>query len=141
MGNPTMPEDAARPGEQHPEEYRGDLNPDFMAGQNVGLAGPHPEKASDVHTAYDIKNLHNRLPGFEDGELKQIPVLPEGTRLEQGATYIDLREREPQEFTARGDMVAAPSNWFVPKSEVDYQLWNRLIGVDNPERLGDADDT
>jgi hypothetical protein len=29
----------------------------------------------------------------------------------------------------------------VPKSEVDYQLWNRLIGIDNPERLGDVDDS
>jgi hypothetical protein len=28
----------------------------------------------------------------------------------------------------------------VPKSAVNYQLWNALIGVDNPERLGFADD-
>jgi hypothetical protein len=26
----------------------------------------------------------------------------------------------------------------VPKSAVGYQLWNRLIGVRNPERIGQA---
>jgi hypothetical protein len=37
-------------------------------------------------------------------------------------------------------MEVGPDNWYVPKSEVDYQLWNRLIGVTSPERLGDADE-
>ena len=92
------------------------------------------------HSPYDIKNIHRRLQDFTDDELKGIPVLPAGTRLEQGATYIDLRDPEPKEFTARADMVAGPSNYYVPKTEVDYQLWNRLIGVDNPERLGEAGD-
>jgi hypothetical protein len=138
MGNPSMPEEASRPGEHQPEEYRYDLNPDFMAGQNVGLQGQHPEKAEGIRTAYDVKGAHRRLQELEDDELKQIPVLPRGSRLEQGATYIDLRAHDPHEFTARGDMEAAPDNWYVPKSEVDYQLWNRLTGVDNPERLGEA---
>jgi len=135
-----MPGDAAGPGSIHPDEYSGDLNPDFGAGMNVDHLGPHPEKASGVATAYDVKGAHRRLQGLTDDELKQIPILPAGTRLEQGATYIDLREKEPQEITARGDMEAQAANWYVPKSEVDYQLWNRLIGVDNPERLGEADD-
>src|SRR5437667_7810699 len=91
-------------------------------------------------TAYEIKNLHDRLQDLHDDDLKQVPILPEGARLEQGATYIDLREHDPREFTARADMVAGPANWYVPKTEVDYQLWNRLIGVDNPERLGLADE-
>jgi hypothetical protein len=136
-----MPEDAGRPGATHPEEYAGDLNPDFGAGMNVGNLGPHPEKAGGVRTAYDLKAAHRRLQGLTDDELKQIPILPAGTRLEQGATYIDLKEHDPQEITARGDMKAQPSNWYVPKSEVDYQLWNCLIGVENPERLGTADES
>ncbi|HYP21903.1 MAG TPA: hypothetical protein VEY08_17675 [Chloroflexia bacterium] len=117
-----------------------DLRPDDNAGQNEGTQGLHPEKADGVRTAYDIKDLHNRLEGFEDDELKQITVLPVGSRLEQNATYIDLRTHDRQEFTARGDMEAGPENWYVPKTEVDYQLWNRLIGVRNPERTGEADD-
>jgi hypothetical protein len=131
-----MPEKLFRPGEQHPEPWREDLNPDAMAGQNIGTAGPHPE--TDAHTAYDVKDLHRRLDGFTDDELKQIPVLPAGSRLEQAATYIDLREEHPAEFTARGDEEAGPRNWYVPKSAVHYQVWNRLIGVSNTERLGTA---
>ena len=64
--------------------------------------------------------------------------MPEGSRLEQGATYIDLAQDEPKEFTALGNMEAGPQNCYVLKSAVDYSLWNRLIGVENPERLGTA---
>ena len=117
-------------GEQHPPEWRQDLNP------SPPMAS---EAAKDAPTAYELKALHDRLQGYSDDELKQIPVLPEGTRLEQGATYIDLRESQGREFTATGNMVAGPDNWYVPKREVDYQLWNRLIGVREPERLGQAD--
>ena len=35
-------------------------------------------------------------------------------------------------------MMVEPGQWIVPKHGVDYQLWNRLIGVDNPERTGEA---
>jgi len=126
--------------EQHPDEYQYDLNPEGGAGMNVGLTGQHPEKASGIRTAYDEKEVHRRLQGLTDDELKQIPILPLGSRLEQGATYIDLSVKQPREFTARSDMEAGPKNCYVPKTEVDYQLWNRLIGVDNPERLGLADE-
>jgi hypothetical protein len=109
-----------------------------LAGQNIGLAGPHLEK--DTATAYDIKAIHRQFHGFTDDELKRIPILPQGARLEQGATYVDLQDEGLEEFSATGDMEAGPGNWYVPKSEVDYQLWNRLIGLTNPERLGEADE-
>lgn len=140
MGRPTFPEDTTPSGEQHPEEYQDDLNPDAMAGLNAGVMGEHPEKSDTVRTAHTIKTLNRRLQELEDDDLKQIPVLPTGSRLEQGATYIDLADEEPNELKARGDMEAGPDNYYVPKSELDYQLWNRLIGVDNPERLGEADE-
>jgi hypothetical protein len=63
-------------------------------------------------------------------------VLPKGSRLEYRATYIDLKNPSPHEFTATGDMVAGPDNWYVAKDVVDYQLWNRLLGVTEPERTG-----
>ena len=121
---------------QHPEKWRDDLNPEAQAGQNIGLEGPHPE--NDAWTAYEIKEIHEWLNDFEDSDLKQIPVLMEGARLEQGATYIDVRDPNRQPFVARGDIVSGPRNWFVPKDRVDYLLWNRLTGVMNPERLGQA---
>ena len=124
-------------GEQHPEEWREDLSPEANAGQNWGGAG---DVDHDAPSAADVPALRRVLDGFTKDELKRILVLPPGTRLEQGATYIDLATPDPREFTATGDMEAGSGNWFVPKSAVDYQMWNRLIGVKNPERLGDADD-
>ena len=41
------------------------------------------------------------------------------------------------EANIRGDMVVGVDEWYVPKSRVDYLLWNRLAGVDDPERLGE----
>ncbi len=130
-----MPDELFRPGSQHPEEWRQDLNPDAMAGQNVGMS--HDRPGTWARTAYDRKDVHDRLGAIPDDELKRVPILEEGTRLEQGATYIDLNG-DRREFTAMGDMEVGPRNRYVRKDLVDYQTWNRLIGVDNPERTGDA---
>jgi hypothetical protein len=67
--------------------------------------------------------------------------VPRGERLAQGAVYVDLNDPQLREITATGDMSAGEYQWYVPKREVDYQLWNRLIGITNPERHGDADDS
>ncbi len=134
-----MTEKVGRSTDQKPDEWQQDLNPNLMAGQNVGIEGPHPEK--DAPSAYEIKELQSQLEGYTSDELKQIPVLPCGSRLEQGATYVDLRDAERKQFTAMGGMEAGPSNWYVPKTEVGYELWNRLTKVQNPERLGEASES
>jgi hypothetical protein len=120
--------------ELHPDEYRNDLNSNAMAGQNIGAVGRHPEKGS--RTAHDIKGLHARFSDWSDAELKQIPVLPAGSRLEHNATYIDLAAARPTEFTATADMAAGSGQCIVPKTEVPYQIWNRLLGITNPARTG-----
>jgi hypothetical protein len=119
------------------DQYQSDLNPHAMAGQNIGPAGAHPEKGT--RTVYDVKELHARLSEWSDGDLKQIPVLPEGSRLEQNATYIDLMAATAHEFTATGSMEASAGHRYVPKSEVPYELWNRLLGVKNVLRTGVAE--
>jgi hypothetical protein len=124
-------------GEQHPDEWRADLNADPQADQNRGQPRAWVEHA---RTAYEHKEAHRRLEALSDDELRTIPIVPPGERLQQGAVYIDLRSHDCREFKARGDMEAGEGNLYVPKSEVDYQLWNRLIGVDTPERTGDADE-
>jgi len=124
-----------RPEEKHPEPYQQDLNPDASKGLNWGLAGPHPEKGG-ARTAKDVKEVHAMLSEFADDELERVPILPAGTRLEANATYINLRELPGKEFTAEGKEDVGEDDYIVPKSEVDYQLWNRLIGVTNPERTG-----
>jgi hypothetical protein len=119
---------------KHPDEYQRDLSPNAMAGQNIGPYGAHPEKSA--RTAYDLKAVHNRLDHLLDDDLKQILILPEGARLEQGATYFDLNHPERGEITATGEMTAGPDNWYAAKDSMHYNLWNLLIGVDNPDRLG-----
>jgi hypothetical protein len=50
-------------------------------------------KGRQAHsTAYDVKEVHRLLRGFSDGDLKRIPVLPEGSGLEQRATYVDVAD-------------------------------------------------
>lgn len=139
MPDAKTPQETARPGTGQPEEWRDDLNPDFMAGENYGTQGPQPGKTA--RTAYDVKGAHELLRDMQDDELKQIPVLAAGSRLEQGATYVDLSDPDRREFTATAQMEAGQNNWFAPKAEVPYWLWNRLIGVQNPERLDQADGT
>lgn len=134
MPDPSM---QPRPGEQHPEEWRRDLNPEPLAGQNVGIQGHR--YGNDMILAVDVKDLHERLSGFSSDDLRQIPLLRPGTRFEQNATYINLRDAQPREFTGRAGEEVGQHDWIVPKTEVGYQLWNRLIGVENPERLGVAD--
>jgi hypothetical protein len=99
-----------------------------MAGQNIGAAGNHPEK--QTRTAKDVKTLHERFSQWLDSDLDQVPILPAGARLEQGATYLNLNDRRPMEFVATGGMEAGPDHWYVPKSDVPYELWNRLLGED-----------
>ena len=120
----------------HPEQWEHDLNPEFMAGINYGLEGPHAEQA--VITAHNIKYLQRKLSDLNNDELSQIIIMPEGARLEQGATYLDLNDSRRRPFTATADMSAGPDNYYVPKKAIDYQLWNRLTGVQNPERLGEG---
>jgi hypothetical protein len=109
------------------DDYQRDLHPDSAAEQSD----------ERMITAYDCKDAHRRWQHFNDDELKQIPVLAQGTRLRQGSTYLDLYADPPHEFTAAGGQTAGQYNLYVPKSETDYQVWNRLLGIDNPERRGD----
>ena len=107
---------------KHPPEYQDDLNPDYKEGINYGTVGP--EAGFHAPVAYDIKEFHTQFPQLKDDELRCIPVLPTGTALQQGATYLDLKSGE--EISARADNEATKDNWFVPKSEIGYDLYNRL---------------
>lgn len=116
----------------HPEPHRGDLNPDRMRGQNVG-AGAGDINAG-VTNASHVKKLTRNLEGFTHDELTQIPVLPDGARLQQGAVYVDLFDPERAAFTAEGNDRAPPGRALVPKSETPYMYWNRLLGEEDPRR-------
>jgi hypothetical protein len=114
-----------------------DLDPHSDAGQNFGLVGEHPEKDAESHqTAYEHKEAHRLLADLPDDVLKQIPMMPIGARLEEGATYLDLNDPDRGEFTASFGMSVQEGRIIIPKSEVHYEHWNRLRGVTTPERVG-----
>jgi hypothetical protein len=115
-----------RPEAKHPEPYQQDLNPDASKGINWGLAGPHPEKGSP-RTAYDAKDIHQALRNYSDDVLKRIPIMPPGARLESNATYVNLKNPQHGEFTAEGNEEVGRDDWIIPKTEVDYELWNQLV--------------
>ena len=106
---------------KHPDEYQRDLSPDRMAGQNIGAS------VATVPAA-DVKDVVSLLADdFTMDELREIPVLIVGTRLEQGAKYVDLTDDERREITAMGGMTAAPEQWLVPKQETPPAYWNRIV--------------
>jgi hypothetical protein len=124
----------ARDVEKHPEELRDDLNPDALAGQNIGSEAEHPERAGPL--LHDVKEAHTRFAGFSADELKRIRLVPPGSRLLNDATYIDLNDPERREFTATGEMEIGDGAMIVAKADTDYELWNRLRQVSDPYRTG-----
>ena len=72
----------------------------------------------ETEPAVEDKDLYERLPMLERDELARLPVLETGTRLGPG--------RGP--FKALGGQEAGPRNRYVAKDDVDYELWNRLVG-------------
>ncbi len=109
-----------------PSEFDSDLTANNLAGS--------------TQSADTIKSMHSTtLADFTNDELKSVQIMPEGSRLQQGAKYIDLHHLEQGEFTATSEMVAGPENAYVSKKETDYVLWNRLNQVDTPARLDEAE--
>lgn len=122
------------------DSFDQDLHKNYGAGVNRSDRGANPDQ--DAPSAYDMKEIHALLPHINDDELRRMVILPEGSMLEQGATYLDLRHMDRGEFTAEKPEAVGPSNLnlFVPKQQVDYVVWNKLRGVDDPQRLDQADD-
>ena len=116
-------------------DFARDLNPLDQAGENHG---ENLTLLPGARSADEIKQMHTILADLTDDELKSITVLPAGTHLEQGAKYIDLMQLEQGEFVATSDMVAGADNYYVPKKETDYVLWNRLNQIDLPARLDET---
>jgi hypothetical protein len=116
--------------QKHPDEWQRDLNPGHLAGQNIGPSAD--EVASPHQTAFHLRKRGRDLGGLDDEELKQMPLIPEGSRLQQGATYVNLAGETWQEFTATAEITASSEDAYVPKDRVPYEIWNRLIGEPKP---------
>ncbi|HZO88075.1 MAG TPA: hypothetical protein VFB38_07010 [Chthonomonadaceae bacterium] len=106
------------------------LTPHNRAGES-DLPGPLTSR-----TAYDIKEMHAALPNLADDVLRRIPILEPGTRLQEGATYFNLRHPERGEFTGMNNMTVSDQDWIIAKEYIDFELWNQLTGEQNQYRLG-----
>jgi predicted nucleic acid-binding Zn-ribbon protein len=118
-----------------PAEFEQDLTANNLAGEDNSVSNP----TRYAHTAAEFKEMHSvTLADLTNDELEYVQIVPEGTRLQQGAKYIDLHHLEQGEFTATSEMVASPTNAYVSKKDTDYVLWNRLNQVDTPARLDES---
>src|ERR1051325_253544 len=127
--------DAARAGKRfgskpqdekkHPDEWQRDLNPRDAQGQNIGsyTASADPRE----RTAAEIKQLTALLKDFSNDELRQIPIVPAGTQLKQGAVYLDLKKPAAGPVVATDETIASENSFYTPKAEVPYEVWNRLL--------------
>ncbi len=125
-----------QPKDREPDSFDEVLHPHRNAGINHEERGANPER--DAPNAEILTQVHNIVPELTNDELRRIVVLQPGDRLEQGATYIDLRSPNRIEFTADAGMTATRDNLFVPKSVTEYELWNKLRGVNDAERGREA---
>jgi hypothetical protein len=116
--------------QKHPDEWQQDLNPNHLAGQNIGRESDERER-TDM-TAFHLRKRGFELRGLDDNDLKQVPVIAEGTRLQQGATYVNLADDQPREFKAAANVTAEAGDAYAPKDKVPYEVWNRLIGEPKP---------
>ena len=132
--NPIPPKPQEK--QKHPEQWARDLNTDRMEGQNIGRSsvGTDPRARS----AADIEVLTERLKACTTDELSRIPIVPVGDKLKQGAVYLDLRSPAPVPFTATGEVMAEDINYYVPKAEIPYEQWNRLVEVFGPAAMGET---
>ncbi|XXX73389.1 hypothetical protein WMF30_37690 [Sorangium sp. So ce134] len=126
-------EPAPQAKQKHPDELQRDLNPNHMAGQNIG--GGSATLDPSVKLASDIKELTLQLQDFTSDELREIPVLPEGARLLQSAIYVDLAAPERRAFRATAQMLARPGQHLVPKADTPHMNWNRLVRIGDSQRL------
>lgn len=120
-----MPDDKPQKQQKHPPSYAEDLNPDHMAGQNIGPGGPDSVDRGEYVS--QRKDLVNSLVEFNKNELAQIPLVRAGARLKRGATYLDIRMRGLEPFTATENTFAPEGRCIVPKAETPIDLWKRLL--------------
>jgi hypothetical protein len=107
--------------EETPDEFDAQLHDQSRAGQHAGGA------THETRPASDIKELKKQIARPTANDLKALPVLAPGQRLQQGAVYCNLNQLDLGEFRAMGAMEASDTDLFVAKSEVDFELWNKIV--------------
>ena len=97
------------------------LHSDNHTGQQGVMA-----TSSDLIEGTEIKQVYELLPDWHKDELRRLFFAAPGTRLKQGDVYLDLRTPDRGELTAHGEE-EVHEELLVPKSGVDYEIWNKLL--------------
>ena len=96
------------------------------------------DRVAHERTAADVKDLRGRLSQLTRDELRRINLLPVGTPLQAGGTYLDLRQLDKGEFVAGMGRTVEPDEEIVAKHELDYQIWDYLSGQADSSNAGNA---
>jgi hypothetical protein len=128
--NAAGQQQGSRPaGQQQGSEGDARHDPAVHPGQQKGASSRHAHQTAD-----DKKELHELFPELSGEELKQIPILSSGTHLEAEAKYLRVSNGGRTEVQAKGDEEVGSGDLYIAKKDVPYELWNRLIGIDDPRR-------
>jgi hypothetical protein len=117
--------------QSHPDEWQQDLNSNHLAGQNIGPTSDAAAPTAPL-TAFHLRKRGHLPQALDDADLKQVPLVTEGARLQQGATYVNLTSEPPREFKASAEIITRQGDAYAPKDKVPYEIWNRLIGEPKP---------
>jgi hypothetical protein len=99
------------------------------------MAKYKPNTSPQVRTALDIKELTKTLTDFTPDELRQIPIVPAGVQLKEGAVYLDVRNPSRGPFKATTGVKAEEHDLYVPEAEVPHEYWSRLLRNLGPDRV------
>ncbi|MBJ7600555.1 MAG: hypothetical protein JF888_01025 [Candidatus Dormibacteraeota bacterium] len=101
---------------------------DFSEDLNKAAAAPEAGDVEATVSATELKDAHELFPQLDSAELEQLPILKPGTRLEQGAVYLDLSKLARGPFKAIGGQEAPEGHLYVSKRDLDHEMWKRLTG-------------
>lgn len=116
LTNPTGPEPVD-------ESFAAQMAPDTSSAEPGGHADESMPAEAD-------KALHGKLDMLSGEELNRLAVLEAGASLDQGAVYLDLNDMGRGPYKAIGGTEVGRSDRIVAKRDIDYELWNRLVGQD-----------
>jgi len=106
-----------------PDEFSADL------GHGNELVD-HGDTTEELRPLRHHEPLPAPLANLSEVERDRLRVLVQGTRLEQGSTYVDLDDLAGGPFRALAGQRAERGHRLVSKRDVDYDLWNRLVPDD-----------
>ena len=100
---------------------------EIMPDSSVAGPGGHIDESMPAEAD---KALHGTLAMLSGEELNRLAVLAEGAALDQGAVYLDLNDMGRGPYKALGGTEVGRGDRIVAKRDVDFELWNRLVGQD-----------